>query len=184
MTLTIEESPKNPGALREYFLNLIESEYPEKLIYCTAKIKTLFSQYRRFYLMNTLIAEETNDWIEVEGDELATCNVLMNRDLLRAPLEICLVAWLTIDAWRWEQSDYKAHPRYYPDGIPEDLFYGLVLQYPDSLLRAVTWYAGFSQESFTQDQEHRAQTYAVEMIHHYHWPELHPSEIQKELLRG
>ncbi|WP_141712637.1 hypothetical protein A5482_015980 (plasmid) [Cyanobacterium sp. IPPAS B-1200] len=55
-------------------------------------------------------------------------SLLVISDANKCNLFLCIVAWLTIDDFRW----HKIYP-----SVPEDLSYGLVLQYPDYILSCV-----------------------------------------------
>lgn len=71
----------------------------------------------------------TETWVPI-------ASAIVTADLRQATVLFAMTAWLSVDNYRWPDK-YK---------IPNDLFYGLVLQYPGYIL-------GFS--SFVLSLEHR-----------------------------
>jgi len=63
---------------------------------------------------------------------------LMWKDLDKVTLPVALVAWLTIDSFRWH--------RVYVD-FPEELSYGLVLDYADFVIPYATFIHGCNREN-------------------------------------
>lgn len=67
----------------------------------------------------------------------AMINSVINTDITRVTIDLAAAAWLTIDEWRLHVE--------FPDlEIPTDLSYGLVLQYPEPILRQARFLAGES----------------------------------------
>jgi hypothetical protein len=64
--------------------------------------------------------------VDIEDDSCPLLRVLLTKDLDTVNLNWALVAWLTIDGFRWESL--------YPHLEFPDLNYGLVLQYPNYIL--------------------------------------------------
>jgi hypothetical protein len=76
------------------------------------------------------------------------CEVMM-ADLRRLNTYAALVAWLSIDGFCWQEflrrPEVRADAlwrRTAPEWVPEDLAYGLVLQYPEGVLRMATHVLG------------------------------------------
>lgn len=73
-----------------------------------------------------------------EGHPLALA--LTSADLRHSILPIALAAWLSPDEWRWE-SKY---------GAPEDLYYGLVLEYPTYVLAIASYTLKLNREELNR----------------------------------
>lgn len=61
---------------------------------------------------------------------------LIEHDINRVIAPVAIAAWLTTDNFRWHQ---------HINGIPKDLNYGLVLQYPEAIIAYAAFIAGFNR---------------------------------------
>lgn len=69
----------------------------------------------------------------------AAINDVVNTDITRVTIDLAAAAWLTIDHWR-------LHVVFPEIEIPSDLSYGLVLQYPQPMLRQAQFLVGQTVE--------------------------------------
>lgn len=86
------------------------------------------------WIMDDAIQEHYPD--HPEGPKAsAAINDVVNTDITRVTIDLAAAAWLTIDHWR-------LHVAFPNIDIPSDLSYGLVLQYPQPVLRQAQFLAG------------------------------------------
>lgn len=71
---------------------------------------------------------------------------LINHEFNRVNCLVALVAWLTIDEWRW----HKEYPFY---NIPEDLNYGFVLQEPLAVINFTLYILGYKRDLEIEKQQ-------------------------------
>lgn len=108
--------------------------------------------FEYFYAINTAFSvmneslEESYDIPSHKTEEgHYVLNELVDADCARVNVPLAIAAWLTTDGWR-------AHKEY--EGIPEDLSYGLVTQYPVPLLKLANQFLHpTSSYSFKIDKE-------------------------------
>lgn len=77
--------------------------------------------------------------MDIHNTDSATWLGLINNEFNRVNCLIALVAWLTIDDWRW-------HKEYGQYDIPEDLQYGLVLQEPTAVITFALYILGYKRD--------------------------------------
>jgi hypothetical protein len=83
----------------------------------------------------TLSATEAEVATSVRDDRPILC-WLMENDIHRVIAPVAVTAWLTIDEFRWH---------HYIPGIPQDLHYGLVTQYPEVIVCYAAFMAGLNR---------------------------------------
>lgn len=85
--------------------------------------------------LQTLGVTQPDAAISVRDNRPILC-WLMENDFHRVIAPIAIAAWLTIDEFRWH---------YHIPGVPEDLHYGLVTQYPQAIACYAAFIAGFNR---------------------------------------
>lgn len=88
--------------------------------------------------LNKGISESTNLTTEMTG-LLPLVATVAYKDMAKVNAFICAVAWLSIDDFKW----HTQYPSYL---VPEDLSYGLVLQYPDFIIPFCSVIADYKRE--------------------------------------
>jgi hypothetical protein len=129
-------------------------------------IKTAFS------IMNESL-EEYYDFPSHKTEEgHFILNELVDADCERVNVPIAIAAWLTTDGWR-AHNDYK--------GIPEDLSYDLVTQYPVPLLRLANQFlnptSSYSFEIGKEDMEESKEC-AIERVKMF-FPNITKDKLEK-----
>lgn len=116
--------------LCEIYDNPPSSQYPSILTVQPLDYKYLF-EYTLYQIQGIYLAQREI----IAGKEIGMqtrkrqCEVfvsVIHNDLKRVSTLTALAAWLTTDHWRWHEK---------VEHLPEDLAYGLVLQYPNAVLR-------------------------------------------------
>lgn len=87
-------------------------------IYGSSKSKVVRPQ------MNVMVDETTQKTTGIDNNLASTAILLFYNDVARANIFVSTVAWLTIDEFRWHKTENFTQ-------TPEDLSYGMILQYPD-----------------------------------------------------
>jgi len=133
---TIWEIPRNHNInymrfdqefLYKYYRLLVESEWVGLVHFCPYK-------YAPLEIRKDLKEEQLKKYNENKSSVLRH---VLYRDLSRANVLITLSAWLTVDDFRWHNID---------SSVPEDLFYGLVLSYPDFVLPYASYCSGLAKD--------------------------------------
>lgn len=119
----------NASAMRRQLLNYFKTYLKENIKYIPAN-KTFFFHYYyntslSFLALNKGLADFYDDPMYKVNEDCWIVNKLVNEDLKRVVVPLAMIAWLTTNEWR----AHKKYPK-----APEDLSYGLVMDYPIPIL--------------------------------------------------
>lgn len=122
-----------------YLLRLAET-------YTVPKYNNLRYSSEAAIASNKGIDETSNFLIPGTTTALPFVSTVIYKDISKVNAFICAVAWLSSDEFKW-------HIKYPEYQIPEDLSYGLVLQYPDFIIPYCCVLADYKREEcYTQLQ--------------------------------
>lgn len=148
-----------------------------------ACISTMFRYHKQVLLSLRIMAKIAKSkypisLMEEAGKIYSITNILAARDLTRVVYPIAAAAWLTTDHFRWHQlEEYKA--------VPEDLSYGLVLQYFEPVVESTRYFlspTGRQRHRLSQKDWVDARASAVNLIQNHHAPNATEAAISWQLL--
>jgi hypothetical protein len=140
--------------------------------------KSLLDRYRYYeerYLVVQIVMYDLERFYdykpEEDSDYEPTLYRLMKADLARVPLPAALAAWLSWDDWRFTNELAEI-----------DLSYGLVLDYPQPLIRSASFVAGLTKteeldECIPLETQKRADKFAIQEVLK------HATEPEEEILQ-
>lgn len=165
----------NVGLIRQKLIEQVENRVYSLHLGLWRDVKVLFEYYVRQRLTLKVIdsyCKEISAPTWNAGNKVCYLpSYLALRDINRVPVQAAAVAWLSFDGWRWDKEKYP--------GFPEDLSYGLVLEYPQPILAATAWLAGLTDKGFSLDDLYSAHETALKRVKEHHFPELSEEGIRE-----
>lgn len=137
------------NTLRQQALQFFEKRLDSKPNTIPKEPSFMFEYYYAIKTAFSIMNESLEEYYDFPSHKTSEghfiLNELVDADCQRVNVPLAIAAWLTTDGWR-------AHKDY--EGIPEDLSYDLVTQYPVPLLRLANQFLNpTSSYSFEIDKE-------------------------------